>query len=148
MYVAVQCTDTAWPRSVAKNLADSRRVYRSARYINWENQWFNAPCLTWPAAPHTPVKVDGSKVAGALLVDETLDAATPYAGSLEVRRLFPHSALLALPGGTSHANSLQGDTCEDGLISRYLATGALPARQPGNRADATCAPLPVPAATG
>lgn len=92
----------------------------------------------------TPLKIDGSQVPPTLLVDETLDPATPYAGSLEVRQLFPRSRLLALPGGVSHANSLDSNACEDDKIAAYLATGALPTRRPGNRADTTCAPLPSP----
>ena len=70
----------------------------------------------------------------ALLIDETLDAATPYEGSLQVRKLYPNSSLIALPGGTSHANSLSGDACLDDQIADYLATGKLPARKPGNGA--------------
>jgi pimeloyl-ACP methyl ester carboxylesterase len=145
-YVDVVCTDAPWPKSVAKNLADSRRIFAKAPYVTWQNQWFNAPCLTWPGAPHNPVKIDGGKVADALLIDQTLDAATPYEGSLEVRALFPNAALLALPGGTSHADSLSGYACEDDLIARYLGSGTLPTRRPGTAADATCPapPLPVP----
>jgi hypothetical protein len=79
-----------------------------------------------------------------LLIDETLDAATPYTGSLEVRKRFPHASLIALPGGTSHANSLFGDACLDDQIAAYLADGTRPPRRPGNGADATYAPLPVP----
>jgi hypothetical protein len=78
------------------------------------------------------------------MIDETLDAATPYSGSLVVRKLFPNASLIALPGGTSHAFSLFGDECVDGQIAAYLANGTLPTRKPGNRADTTCAPLPVP----
>jgi pimeloyl-ACP methyl ester carboxylesterase len=145
-YVAVECTDTPWPKSVAKNLADSRRLNAKAPYLTWQNQWFNAPCLTWHGAVHQPVKINGSAVRNALLVDETGDAATPYEGSLQVRSLFPRAALLALPGGRSHADSMAGYACEDDVIARYLADGTLPPRQPGRRADATCPapPLPTP----
>jgi pimeloyl-ACP methyl ester carboxylesterase len=147
-YLAVSCTDAAWPRSVAKNLSDTRRIAKSAPYLTWQNMWFNAPCLTWHGAAHTPVTVDGRAVHDALLVDQTGDAATPYEGSLEVRKLFPTSRLLALPGGTTHADSLSGDDCEDTTIAQYLATGALPARKAGNTADMTCEPLPPPTPTG
>ena len=61
-----------------------------------------------------------------------------------MRKLFPKSRLLALPGGTTHAGSLFGNACEDNLIADYLATGKLPARKKGAGPDATCAPLPVP----
>ena len=67
--------------------------------------------------------------SNALLIDETLDAATPFPGSLEVRKLFPRASLLAEPGGTTHADSLFGNPCVDGTIADYLTTGALPARQ-------------------
>jgi pimeloyl-ACP methyl ester carboxylesterase len=148
VYDAVQCTDVQWPKDWNTWSRDNWRVFAVAPFETWGNAWFNAPCLYWPAKAHQPVTVDGSKVASVLLIDETLDAATPFTGSLHVRQLFPHSSLLALPGGTTHANSLAGDACEDNLIADYLATGALPPRKPGNGPDATCAPLPQPVPSG
>lgn len=146
VYNAVQCSDAAWPRSYRTWRADARRFDRAAPFITWSNVWFNASCLFWPVHGGTPVIIDGSGAPPVLLVDETLDSATPYSGSLEVRRLFPRSRLLALPGGVSHAASLNGDACEDDTIAAYLATGKLPTRRVGSRADATCRPLPPPAA--
>jgi hypothetical protein len=63
---------------------------------------------------------------------------------VEVRRLFPHSALIAVPGGTSHVNSLSGNLCVDRTIARYLENGTLPPRKPHARWDKTCPPLPRP----
>ena len=144
MYAAVQCSDVQWPQSFAKWRRDNNFVSRIAPFETWGNAWYNAPCLFWPGKAHTPVRVDGSRVASVLMIDETLDAATPYSGSLVVRQLFPGASLIALPGGTSHAVSLFGNACEDDQIAAYLADGTLPARKPGNRADTTCKPLPVP----
>jgi pimeloyl-ACP methyl ester carboxylesterase len=144
MYVGVQCSDVQWPQQWSVWKKDNTRVNKIAPFETWGNAWFNAPCLTWPAKPGTPVKVDGSKAPPILLVDETLDAATPYQGSLVVRNLFPKARLLALPGGTSHANSLFGNACEDNKIAAYLATGALPTRLAGTRADTYCKPFPQP----
>ena len=147
MYLATECTDTQWPTSINKVFADNWRVFQTAPYLTWNNAWFNGPCSYWPGRASTPVKINGSRVAPILLIDETLDAATPYEGSLETRSLFPRSSLIALPGGTSHANSLNGDACLDNEIAAYLANGTLPHRKAGNRADATCQPLPVPVPT-
>jgi hypothetical protein len=83
----------------------------------------------------------------ARAVDETLDAATPFPGSLEVRKLYPHAVLLAEPGGTTHADSLSGDFCVDNTIADYLALGYLPKRKPGSGPDMLCAPLPDPVPT-
>lgn len=90
------------------------------------------------------MQVDGSKVRSVLMIDETLDAATPYPGSIEVRKRFPGAVLIAEPGGTSHAITPRGNACVDDKIADYLLTGALPDRKPGNRADVTCDPLPQP----
>jgi hypothetical protein len=64
--------------------------------------------------------------------------------SLEVRKLFPHSVLLAEPDGTTHAGSLSGDLCVDNTIAKYLATGVLPPGEPNAPWDRTCRPLPRP----
>jgi pimeloyl-ACP methyl ester carboxylesterase len=151
VYNAVQCTDVQWPRSWARWSTDNRRVNRKAPFETWDNAWFNAPCLYWPAPASTPTKVasggSGAEISSALLIDQTLDAATPFEGSREVRKLFPHSVLLAEPGGTTHADSLDGNLCVDRTIARYLETGKLPARKPHARWDKTCAPLPRPVPT-
>jgi pimeloyl-ACP methyl ester carboxylesterase len=149
VYTAVQCTDVQWPTSWPQWRRDNWKTFRVAPFETWGNAWFNAPCLYWPAPAHQPLKIDGRKVASALLIDETLDAATPYQGSLEVRRLFPNSSLIAEPGGTTHAGTLYGNACVDDQIADYLATGKLPARKPGNnRADTLCDPLPQPVPDG
>lgn len=148
VYNAVQCTDVQWPTSWRVWDRDNTAVNKIAPFETWGNAWYNAPCLHWPAPAHRPVQVasDGSghAIRSALLIDETLDAATPFPGSLEVRRLFPHSVLLAEPGGTSHADSLFGNLCVDGTIASYLETGKLPPRKPHAEWDITCQPLPVP----
>jgi pimeloyl-ACP methyl ester carboxylesterase len=147
VYLAVQCTDVQWPRSWNQWRIDNWRTFTKAPYFTWENAWFNAPCIYWPAKPGKPVNVDGRKVQSVLMIDETLDAATPYEGSLEVRKRFPGAVLIAEPGGTSHAITPRGNACVDNKIADYLATGALPARKPGGGADVECAPLPLPVPT-
>src|SRR6201995_2831580 len=131
VYNAVQCTDVQWPTHWSTWQRDNNAVNKIAPFETWDNAWYNAPCLHWPAPAHAPVQVaglgSGKAIHTALRIDETLDAATPFPGSLEVRKLFPHSVLLAEPGGTSHADSLFGNLCVDGTIADYLTTGALPA---------------------
>jgi hypothetical protein len=90
------------------------------------------------------VTVDGKNSPPILLISETNDAATPYAGSLSVRKLFPRSVLIEGVGGTTHAGSLSGIACTDDTIAAYLKTGALPNRVHGNRSDQQCAPVPQP----
>ncbi|MET7996617.1 alpha/beta hydrolase [Amycolatopsis sp. NPDC005232] len=144
VYLGVQCTDVQWPTNWNQWRLDNWKTFLKAPYFTWQNAWFNAPCVYWPAKASKPVQVDGKGVQSVLMIDETLDAATPFEGSLEVRSRFPGASLIAEPGGTSHAITPRGNACVDTKIADYLATGALPARKPGRTADVECAPLPQP----
>ena len=144
VYNAVQCTDAPWPRQWSRWKADNTRINAKHPFLTWGNAWFNAPCLYWHAKAHARLQIKGQHVPSVLLIDETLDAATPYAGSLAVRQIFPNSSLIAEPGGTTHADSLSGDNCVDNAIAAYLATGRRPPRQRWNGPDMLCRPLPDP----
>jgi hypothetical protein len=133
-----------WPQQWSTWARDNWATFAQAQFETWANAWFNAPCLNWPAPAHKPLTIDGSRVRSALLIDQTLDAPTPFEGSLEVRRLYPNASLIALPGGTEHGSSLSGDACLDDQVAAYLANGTLPPRKPGDGPDTTCAPLPLP----
>ena len=144
IYNAVQCSDVQWPKSWARWRRDNWQTFLIAPFATWGNAWFNAPCLYWPAKASTSVNVDGSQVDSVLLVGQTLDAATPFEGSIEVRRRFPNASLIAVPGGTTHAGTLRGDTCTDDLIAGYLLRGERPVRKAGDEPDAACQPPAQP----
>ena len=110
----------------------------------WGNAWYNAPCQTWRAPARRPVAISGAAAPPVLMISETFDAATPYSGALEARRVFGKSALVEGVGGTTHAGSLSGVACTDDVIAAYLADGALPARVPGDRSDKQCPAVPQP----
>jgi pimeloyl-ACP methyl ester carboxylesterase len=145
-YVGVECSEGHWP-GVKTELAENTKLNKHYPFETWGNAWFNAPCMYWPYKSTTPEKIDLKSVSSGLLIDETLDAATPFEGSEYIRSIFPNSVLLAEPGGTTHADSLDGDLCVDNTVANYLATGSLPARNPHAKWDKTCKPLlegPVP----
>jgi pimeloyl-ACP methyl ester carboxylesterase len=143
-YLAVQCTDAQWPKSWGKWAKDNWALHEAYPFLTWNNAWYNLPCRTWPAHAGTPVNVNGSQVPGVLLIEETNDAATPWAGAIEVRKRYPNSVLIEGVGGTTHAGSLSGVSCTDDRIADYLLTGALPTRVSGDRSDVQCDPVPPP----
>jgi pimeloyl-ACP methyl ester carboxylesterase len=144
MYLATQCTDVQWPTSWSKWQKDNQAIYAKAPFETWGNAWFNAPCINWGGKAGKPVKINGAKAPSTLLISETLDAATPYSGALEVRKLYPKSVLIEGVGGTTHAGSLFGVSCTDNTIAAYLSKGTLPARVAGNMSDKKCPPNPQP----
>jgi pimeloyl-ACP methyl ester carboxylesterase len=147
IYLGTECTDATWPQDWSTWKDDMWRVHEKAPFLTWSNAWFNAPCRTWPVAGRVRVDVTGAGLtAPVLLLSETHDPATPYAGALAVRRLFPSAALVAGVGGYSHAVSLSGIACTDSTIADLLRDGSLPPRRAGDRADKECRPVPPPAA--
>ncbi|MGQ0624391.1 MAG: alpha/beta fold hydrolase [Sporichthyaceae bacterium] len=144
-FLATVCTDGPFPRSYAQLRREAFALAPAAPFGIWGGFWFSAPCTFWPVPPGEPARVDGALFPGPiLLIHATGDGAAPYAGALAVRREFAGAVLVAERGATTHAGSLYGNRCIDAAVAAYLATGALPARRPGDRADATCARTPVP----
>jgi pimeloyl-ACP methyl ester carboxylesterase len=139
VYNAVECSDVAWPRTWARWNTDTRKVYAAAPYEAWGNTWFNAACAFWPVkGPARPLAINGAGLPGILMLQGTLDPATPYAGALAARRALPSARMVVVAGGGNHGQSLAypPNTCVNGYLNRYLATGALPEHR--GLVSATC----------
>jgi pimeloyl-ACP methyl ester carboxylesterase len=137
VHSAVQCTDASWP-SWARQRRAARADDQRAPYLRWAGTWYDAPCRAWPTRSHEPVTVRDEGIGGSiLLVNETRDAVTPYAGAVRVRELFPTARLIA-GTGTTHGASLSGVACVDDAIADYLRDGTTPPRRPVRGADLTC----------
>ncbi len=139
VYNAVECDDVSWPRNWSKWQADTERVYKTAPFEAWDNAWFNAACAFWPVkAPPTPFKVNGAGLPPVLMLQGTLDAATPYAGAQNAHRLLPTARMVVVEGGGNHGQSLEypPNTCVQNYLNDYLASGTVPERS--GLVNATC----------
>jgi len=146
VYNAVQCSDVAWPRNWARWNADTRRVYATAPFEAWGNAWFNAACAFWPVrAPARPMRIDGAGLPPILMLQGTLDAATPYRGALVARKMLPSARLVAVVGSGNHGQSLSTppDPCVLGYLARYLRNGVVPDSK--KLVSATCPAQAAPA---
>jgi pimeloyl-ACP methyl ester carboxylesterase len=145
VYNAVECADVDWPRNWAKWQSDTEHVYQTAPFEAWDNAWFNAACAFWPVTgPSTPFQVNGANLPPVLMLQGTLDPATPYAGAQDAHKLLPTARMVVVEGGGNHGQSLESppNNCVQNYLNSYLATGAVP-EQPG-LVNATCAPTPDP----
>ncbi|HEY1919966.1 MAG TPA: alpha/beta hydrolase [Streptosporangiaceae bacterium] len=148
VYNAVQCSDVDWPRNWSYWNSDTRTIYRGAPFEAWDNAWFNASCAFWPIkGPAKPMQIKGTGLPGILMLQGTLDPATPYAGAMQAHHLLPSSRIVVVAGGGNHGQSLEypPNTCVNNYLDRYLATGALPQSGGAGAVNATCAALPPPA---
>src|SRR6185437_15297148 len=106
VYNAVECADANWPRNWAKWQSDTLHVYQTAPFEAWDNAWFNAACAFWPVkGPAKPFQVDGAKLPPVLMLQGTLDAATPYAGAQRAHKLLPSARMVVVQGGGNHGQS-------------------------------------------
>ena len=98
--------------------------------------------------PAHPLQIRGAGLPGILMIQGTLDAATPYAGAQVAHRRLPTARMVVVLRGGNHGQSLAEppNTCVDGYLNRYLATGALPSR-PG-LVNAVCPPTRAPSPGG
>ena len=145
VYLAVECSDVNWPRSWATWNSATAVVDKTAPFYAWGNAWFNAACAFWPVkGPAKPLQIKGAGLPGILMLQGTLDPATPYAGAQVAHRLLPSARMVVVEGGGNHGQSLSAppNTCVDNYLNQYLATGALP-QHPG-LVNATCPALPDP----
>ncbi len=131
VYNAVQCTDTQWPLSWRKWHSDATKVNKDHPFLTWGNVWFNAPCLFWQAKAGTPVDVGNTKdlPKNILMFQATEDAATPYAGALELHKILRGSHIVIQDGDRTHCIVHRGDLRPGGVDSyfdAYFLNGSLP----------------------
>jgi pimeloyl-ACP methyl ester carboxylesterase len=145
VYNAVECSDVNWPRNWATWNSETKHVYATAPFEAWDNAWFNAACAFWPVkGPSQPLQIKGAGLPGILMIQGTLDPATPYAGAQVAHSLLPSARMVVVEGSGNHGQSLSEppNDCVNGYLNRYLATGELPQR-PG-AVNATCPRVPDP----
>ena len=136
---ATLCTDGKFPRNYERIRRDAFELAKTAPDSTWSSFWFSAPCTFWPVKAGTVPPVDGSKVkVPFLLVQQTMDGATPYIGGVQVRKEFPTSVMVAEVGATTHAAVYGGNPCVDDVVTAYLLNGTLPQRVSGDTADVSC----------
>ncbi|MDT0331736.1 alpha/beta fold hydrolase [Nocardiopsis lambiniae] len=150
-YLAVQCTDSRWPKDWATWRTDTEEVHDTAPFMAWHNTWYNAPCATWDAEVEDWFQVGYGPYehpayrGDALIVHATGDGATPVEGSHALRNRLPGSALVIEEGGLTHGVSLTGNACVDEIVRGYLLDGELPERVRGDGPDTVCRARPEPA---
>ena len=96
------------------------------------------------AQPARPLQIKGTGLPGILMLQGTLDPATPYAGAQNAHKLLPSARMVVVEGGGNHGQSMEqpSNSCVQGYLNAYLGTGALPAA-PG-LVNARCPAVPAP----
>jgi pimeloyl-ACP methyl ester carboxylesterase len=140
VYTAVECNDAPWPTDWAVWDRDNTRLARVAPFETWDNAFMNLPCAYWPAPRQRPldVRTGPGELPPVLILAAERDAATPYAGALEMNRRLAGSVLVTERDAGTHGIGGGPNKCVNAHLDAYLLEGRLPARH------ASCAPHPEP----
>ena len=138
VYTAIECNDAPWPTDWRVWDRDNTRLARVAPFETWDNVWTNLPCAYWPVPRQQPLDVQTSpgELPPTLIMAAERDAATPYAGALELHRRLSDSVLLTEQATGTHGIAGGTNPCVNGHLEAYLLEGRLPERR------AACAPRP------
>ncbi|MFJ9692249.1 alpha/beta hydrolase [Kitasatospora sp. NPDC101183] len=127
---SVFCGDTrSWPRDPEQYRRDAVRD-RATRPLAGDLGANIQPCAFWKPALEPATVVDND--VNALIVQNQWDPKTPLAMAQGMRRALHGSRLLTVTGGEGHGVVVNGPSCVDPTVTRYLTTGRLPAT------DGTC----------
>ncbi|HEU5156788.1 MAG TPA: alpha/beta hydrolase [Streptosporangiaceae bacterium] len=133
----VACNDSDWPESVLDyqlSVAISRithPMYGPAAANIW-------PCAFWREDPvDPPVRISDQGLSNMLLVQNMRDPGTPLVGALEMRRALGDRARMIVVDQGGHGAYLNGNTCADNAVARFLVDGQRPPQ------DTSCAKEPA-----
>jgi pimeloyl-ACP methyl ester carboxylesterase len=89
--------------------------------------WLTEVCAGWPGSSQDRYAGPWNRPTAhpVLVIGNTSDPATPYAGSVAMSRLLARARLLTVHG-YGHTELLNPSTCAARYEARYLQTGALP----------------------
>ncbi len=142
VYTAVECADAPWPTDWGVWDRDATALDVEHPFLTWSNTWLNLPCATWPVRRRTPVRVRSRPgLPPVLLVQSARDAATPYAGALELHRRLRGSRLITERDAGSHGVTNLVNPCVNTRVDAYLLDGTLDAE------DVVCGPHAPPVPT-
>lgn len=128
---SVFCGDSrSWPRDPEQYRRDAVRD-RAAYPLAGDLGANIAPCAFWKSAAAEPATVVDNDVS-ALIVQNEWDPQTTLAMAKGMRRALHGARMVTVVGGEGHGVVVNGPSCADGSVTRYLTTGRLPAK------DLTC----------
>jgi len=124
-FMAVSCIDRPWPRPLTAWSSAAATAAQAAPQFGAANMWGSLPCAFWPVPAAAPVRLRAPGAPPILVVGTTRDPATPFrwvqalAGDLK-------SGVLLGWNGDGHTAYLEGSSCVDTAVDRYLISLATP----------------------
>jgi len=125
--LAIYCNDGEWPRAIATHRRNV--AVDMVRFPETAGSGANiTPCPFWPFPKlERSVRVTGGGPRNTLIVQNLRDPATPWVGSLGLRRVLGSAAATVdIDQGGHGAYLLTASACANDTVTAFLAFGVLP----------------------
>jgi pimeloyl-ACP methyl ester carboxylesterase len=125
-HYGVDCSDSPNPRNPASYPAQAAFATIRSGVVGPDVAWSTAVCAQWPVL--SPDRYTGPwnhPTAPILVVGNTFDPSTPYAGAIAMSHDLADARLLTVDG-YGHTAFLNHSGCVDEAEDAYFVTGALP----------------------
>ena len=123
--MAVNCIDRPVPRSLSAWRSAAAGAAMAAPQFGAANVWGSLPCAYWPVPAAAPVPLRAAGAPPILVVGTTRDPATPFRWAQALARDLKSGVLLGW-NGDGHTAYLEGSSCVDTAVDRYLISLATP----------------------
>ena len=123
--MAVNCVDRPVPRSLSAWSSAAATAAKAAPQFGAANMWGGLPCAYWPVPAAAPVPLRAAGAPPILVVGTTRDPATPFRWAQALARDLKSGVLLGW-NGDGHTAYLEGSSCVDTAVDRYLIGLATP----------------------
>ena len=123
--MAINCLDRPWPRSLSAWRSAAAAAQKAAPQFGEAIMWGSLPCAYWPVPSYSLPRITGAGAPPILVVGTTRDPATPFQWARALAGELKSGVLLGW-NGNGHTAYMEGSSCVDGIVNRYLISGAVP----------------------
>jgi pimeloyl-ACP methyl ester carboxylesterase len=123
--MAVNCADRPVPRSLGAWSSAAATAAKAAPQFGAAIMWGSLPCAYWPVPAAAPVPLRAAGAPPILVVGTTRDPATPFRWAQALARQLKSGVLLGR-NGDGHTAYLEGSSCVDTAVDRYLISLTTP----------------------
>jgi pimeloyl-ACP methyl ester carboxylesterase len=116
---AVDCIDRPWPRALSAWSSAATTAAKTSPQFGSAIMWSSLSCSYWPIPPVKQVKMHAAGAPPILVVGTTRDPATPFRWAQALAGDLKSGVLLGW-NGDGHTAYLEGSSCVDSAVDRYL----------------------------
>jgi pimeloyl-ACP methyl ester carboxylesterase len=123
--MAINCLDRPWPHSLPAWRSAASASAKAAPQFGAAIMWGSLPCAYWPVPSYPLPQITAAGAPPILVVGTTKDPATPFQWAQALAGELKSGVLLGW-NGNGHTAYMEGSSCVNDIVNRYLISGSVP----------------------